>query len=81
MSAPSDATFFGFYDPDKKRPATDKLADGIERYRQKFHAAPSLCLCSPADAEVLGPEVAGLRIEGRSYVGRSVFYLGRERTA
>ena len=70
--------FLGWYDPDKKRPARDKLADAIERYAEKFGAAPVTCLTSVADAEELAADkkAPSLPVRGVSYIPRWTFYVG-----
>jgi hypothetical protein len=48
--------FLGWYDPDRKKPARQKVAEGIERYIEKFGAEPDLVLTSEQDAaELLTP--------------------------
>ena len=34
---------------DSKRSLADKVAEAAERYRQKFEAAPQVCLVNPVD--------------------------------
>ena len=43
--------FMGWYDPDRKKPARQKVAEGIERYIEKFGVEPELVLTSETDAE------------------------------
>ncbi len=70
--------FLGWYDPDKKKPARRKLAEAIERYVEKFGAAPTACLTSPAEAAELAGDakVPDLPIRAAAYVPRWTFYVG-----
>ena len=72
--------FLGWYDPNKKKPAREKLAEAMERYAEKFGAAPETCLTSVADAEELGADkqAPGLPVRGVSYIPRWTFYVGVE---
>ena len=72
--------FLGWYDPDKKKPAHQKVAEGIERYVEKFGAAPITCLTNPIDAAELNgakqPPVVAVRAV--DYIPRWTFYIGVE---
>ncbi len=72
--------FLGWYDPDKKKPARDKLTEAIARYAEKFGAAPITCLTSIADAAELAADkkAPDLRVQGVPYVPRWTFYVGVE---
>ena len=72
--------FLGWYDPTKKKPAREKLAEAMERYAEKFGAAPETCLTSVADAEELGADkkAPNLSVRGVSYIPRWTFYVGVE---
>ena len=72
--------FLGWYDPDKKKPAREKLAEAVERYAEKFGAAPETCLTSVADAEELGADkkAPSLPVRGVNYIPRWTFYVGVE---
>jgi hypothetical protein len=72
--------FLGWYDPDKKKPAPQKLAEAIERYVEKFGHAPAACLTNPTDAAELAaakpaPAVA---VRAVGYIPRWTFYVGIE---
>ena len=69
--------FLGWYDPDKKRPATDKLADAIERYAEKFGSDPEICLTSAADAAELAGKT-DLPVRAVTFISRHTFYVGVE---
>jgi hypothetical protein len=74
--------FLGWYDPDRKKPARQKLAEAIERYVEKFGAAPELCLTNPADKADLDiatkafPEAPTVPVETAPYIPRWTFYVG-----
>lgn len=74
--------FLGWYDPDRKKPARQKLAEAVERYVEKFGAAPALCLTNPIDAAELEtptkafPTPPALPVEAAAYVPRWTFYVG-----
>jgi hypothetical protein len=83
--------YLGWYDPDRKKPARQKVAEAIERYIEKFGASPELVLTSEADAtELLTPPAATkktalpeltLPIRTVAYIPRWTFYIGREDAA
>ena len=69
--------FLGWYDPDKQRAAIDKLTDAVERYVEKFGAAPAVCLTSAVDAaELAGKTDFPIRAVG--FIGRHTFCVGVE---
>ena len=69
--------YLGWFDPDKKRPASAKLAAACERYRSKFGQEPTLCLTHPDTAAALA-DVEGVDIQARNHVARNTFFVGRE---
>ena len=81
--------FLGWYDPDRKKSARQKVAEGIERYIEKFGAAPELVLTSELDAaELLTPvtkkmplPALDLPVRTVAYIPRWTFYIGREDVA
>lgn len=72
--------FLGWYDPDKKRPAREKLRDAIERYIEKFGSEPATCLTSEADAAELAADkkVPDLPVKAVAFIPRHTFYVGVE---
>lgn len=75
----ADRTFLAWFDPDKKIPIVDKLADGIARFRTKFGAAPTVVLCNIVDAEELRAADVALDVRDVLFLGtRGTFYIGRE---
>jgi hypothetical protein len=82
--------FLGWYDPDKKKPARQKLAEAVERYVEKFGHPPAACLTNPTDAAELGagePSLAppgsssappAMAVRAVSYIPRWTFYVGVE---
>ena len=69
--------FLGWYDPDKKRPATEKLAEAVERYAEKFGSEPEICLTSAADAAELAGKT-DLPVRAVTFISRHTFYVGVE---
>ncbi|MBA2518684.1 MAG: hypothetical protein H0V24_03380 [Chloroflexia bacterium] len=77
--------FLGWYDPDRKKPARQKVLEGIERYVEKFGAEPELVLTSELDAaELLSPAkktqlpAPALPVRTVAYIPRWTFYIGSE---
>lgn len=72
--------FLSWYDADKKKPARQKLSDGIERYAEKFGTAPETCLTNPVDATALAADgkAAPIPVRAVSYIPRWTFYIGVE---
>jgi hypothetical protein len=70
--------FLGWYDPNKKKAAAQKLAEAIARYQEKFTAEPTEVLCHPIEAEELRVDVRerDLIITGVHYIPRHTFYVG-----
>ncbi len=64
--------FLGWYDPDKKKPAREKLAEAIERHVEKFGAQPELCLTNAAEAA----ELAGEAVEEANREAREAASAG-----
>ena len=69
--------FLGWFDPDRKRPAIDKLNEAIDRYTEKFGIAPEICLTSFLDADDVR-EGATLPVRPVTFLKRGVFYVGVE---
>jgi hypothetical protein len=69
--------FLGWYDPDKKRPVPDKLAEAVERYVEKFGSDPEICLTSAADAAALDGQT-DLPVRAVTFISRHTFYVGVE---
>lgn len=69
--------FLGWFDDDRKKAATIKIEEAIERYTAKFGDKPTLCLCNVADAVVYD----GLEVKVVSYVRPNHFWVGRADTA
>jgi hypothetical protein len=72
--------FLGWYDPDKKKPARQKVEEAIDRYVEKFGGDPVACLTSVADAAELASDTKspGLLVKGVNYIPRFTFYVGVE---
>lgn len=77
--------FLAWYDPDRKKPASQKVAEGIERYVEKFGTAPNLILTSQLDAAELAappkrnqPPAPPLPVRIVPFIARWTFYIGQE---
>lgn len=76
--------FLGWFDPDRKKAAREKLEEGIERYEEKFGRPPTLVLTNPEDAEALRqpcktyPGEPVLHVMEANFVARWTFYIGTE---
>jgi hypothetical protein len=72
------------YDPDRKKPVRQKLADAVQRYEEKFGRTATYCLTHPLDAADLAeptrkhPGELPVMVEGKNYIGRWMFYVGEE---
>ena len=64
--------YLAWFDADRKKPVTEKVAEARERYLAKFGAEPAVCLVNPADA------VPGTPVELRptAYISRNCFWIG-----
>ena len=72
--------FLGWFDPDGRRPAAEKLNEAIARYRARFGGDPPLCLCHEEAANALVGAFVDCEIEIRpvSFVSPHTFYVGTE---
>lgn len=72
--------FLGWYDPDKKKPARDKVREAMDRYREKFGIAAVVCQTGrDAAAELLtDPAAPDIDYIPREFIPRNTFYVGRE---
>jgi hypothetical protein len=80
--------FLGWYDPDRKKPARRKVAEGIERYQEKFGITPDVILTNQIEAEELAtppkrtqrdePPTPNLPVRAVPYIPRWTFYIGIE---
>lgn len=69
--------FLGWYDPDKRVPATAKVAEAVERYVEKFGEQPEICLTSAADAAELDGKT-DLPVRAVTFISRYTYYVGVE---
>ena len=69
--------YLAWFDADRKKPVTEKIAEARERYLAKFGAEPAVCLVNPADA------VPGTPVELRpaAYISRNCFWIGVDEQA
>jgi hypothetical protein len=66
--------FLAWFDASKTKSPPTKIAEAVERYRQKFKQEPTVCLVNPADA------CATTLVEVRpsKTIGRGCFWVGRD---
>ena len=77
LTLPNTTTFMAWFDPDRKYPLKRKVVDAMYRYQQKFGKPPTLILTHPEHVEE-ARLATDILIEGRSYIGRNLFYVGEE---
>ena len=74
--------FLAWFDPEKKKPARQKLAEAIERHVEKYGVAPTVCLTSAVEAaeldgDRLSPDIV---VRAEPYLPRWTFYVGVDDT-
>jgi hypothetical protein len=69
--------FWGWCDGDRKKPATEKLADAIRAYQRHFGSDPAVCLTSYADAEQIG-EGGAIPVRPCHFLSGGSFLVGVE---
>ena len=78
LTLPNTTTYMMWYDPEKKIKLKQKINDALEHYQDTRGKPATLILTNPehvVEAQLAAPEIA---IEGRSYIGRFLFYVGEE---
>lgn len=76
-----NAVYLGWYDPDKTRPAFNKMGDALAAYNRKFpNRRANTCLCHPTDAaEILaGGATLELEVKAVFSIPRHTYYIGVE---
>jgi hypothetical protein len=80
-------TYRMYQDHDKNYPASEKMCDAIEAYMRWSRKRPTVVMVNPytaqeirdTDPAYIDPDlVAGVDIREARYIGRNVFYVGRE---
>lgn len=75
----SSPAWFGWYDPDPKRPTADKIAAAIARFRDKHGHDPTALLLHPGQREDLPEgymtEYTILHVQSSHTVPLNTFYL------
>ena len=66
--------YLGWYDDDTKKATATKISEGIERYEQKFGAAPNVCLVAEKEL-VEHPRVV---VRAARTVRPNNFFIGLE---
>jgi hypothetical protein len=65
--------FLGWFDDTPKKSISQKLAEAVERYEEKFGETPSLCLVNANNATTYD----GLEVRVADYVRPNHFWVGR----
>jgi hypothetical protein len=69
--------YLGWYDPDKKKKARDKLADAVERYERKWGRRPAVALVNSVDAPSAS-EFPSLEVRVAAHVAPNTFFVGED---
>lgn len=69
--------YLAWFDPDRKKPVQQKIADARERYREKFGQEPAICLVNAADTI----DNSAIELRPVAYVGRHYFLVGHDDVA
>ena len=64
-----------WFDDDRKKSVTDKIAEALAAYEHKFHAPANIVLVNAAD---VGEAPGQVTIRSEPYIQRSNFYVGVE---
>jgi hypothetical protein len=72
--------FLGWQDTDRKKSPERKVAEALERYREKFGEEPEAVLANLEDAPALEKlaEQRQLQLRAVSYIPKFTFYVGIE---
>lgn len=68
--------FLLWYDDTKKKPAEEKILEGVRRYIERFGETPNVCLVNPAEATT----ARGLVIRPTAYVRPNNYWIGVDDT-
>jgi len=66
--------YLGWYDPDKKKKTSTKLAEAVERYEEKYGKSPAVVLVNPADAQ----EHPCIEVRVVAHVAPNTFFVGED---
>ncbi|MEJ7652430.1 MAG: hypothetical protein WKH64_03275 [Chloroflexia bacterium] len=66
--------FLMWFDDTKKKPVEEKILEGIERYVQRFGAAPDVCLVNPSEVV----QAQGIAVRATHYVRPNHYWFGVE---
>ena len=69
--------FLLWYDDTKKKPAEEKILEGVRRYIERFGETPNVCLVHPSEAV----SAQGLMIRPTAYVRPNNYWIGVEEQA
>lgn len=69
-------SYLGWYDPDRKKSSREKVEHAVERYVEKFGAAPDVVVVGPMTT--LDEAAVGLMVQTRSFIPANTFYIGVE---
>jgi len=66
-----------WFDNNPKKSATQKIAEGIEFYQNKYGATATTCFCHPETPDLPG-EVNGVKVEVTRSIRPNHFWIGQE---
>ncbi len=67
--------FLMWFDDDRKKTVTEKIATALAAYEERFHARANVVL---VNAEEVGEAPASVRVRPQPFIQRSNFYVGVE---
>lgn len=67
--------FLMWYDDSRKKTVTEKIAEALVAYEQRFHANPNLVLVNVAE---VGDAPQSVKVRPLPYIQPSNFYVGIE---
>ena len=66
--------YLAWFDADRKKSVSEKIAEARERYIAKFGSEPAVCLVNPTDATA----ESAVELRPVTYIGRNCFWIGVE---
>ena len=67
--------FLMWFDDDRKKTVTEKIATALAAYEERFHARANVVL---VNAEEVGEAPASVQVRAQPFIQRSNFYVGFE---
>ena len=66
--------FLLWFDDTKKKPAEEKILEGVQRYVERFGETPNVCLVNPSEAV----QAQGIVVRPTAYVRPNNYWIGVE---